>query len=70
MYNFSIKFNNCQNIYLERVQQNKMSSPPRYRKTFSPIRGIDERYSPSRDLDVILEESVSSKKSVYDDVGN
>lgn len=47
-----------------------MSSPPRYRKSFSPIRSIEEKYSPSRNLDVILEESVSSKRSGREDLYN
>lgn len=47
-----------------------MSSPPRYRTTFSPIRSIEEKYSPSRNLDVILEESVSSKRSGREDLYN
>jgi hypothetical protein len=44
-----------------------MSSPTRYRTTFSPIRGIEEKYSPSRNLDTILEESISSRKSFKED---
>ncbi len=31
-----------------------MSSPSRYHKKFSPIRDLQERYSPSRNLDTIL----------------
>jgi hypothetical protein len=40
------------------------SSPSRYRATFSPIRNIDQ--SPSRNLDIILEESISEKRSHID----
>lgn len=43
------------------------SSPTRQRVTFSPIRHIEKGSSPSRNLDTILEESVSSRKSLREE---